>query len=268
MDGQNGIQHVAAVVAVQVEVGVVGQVEHRILVACRLVGQAQGIVGGDGQGDGNGQAAGIPFLPVLRHGGQAQAGLVSLVEDGRFPDFFVKAMDTPVQVAAARLVAAHVVGAAVQREGAAGDAVGVPADGGTLVGAFGVYVILQPVVAQNDVFAGELHRLQGGAVGENGHFEAAGRRQAVLLHRRSVRQDAERSFFYGQHDFPLSPAQAGISLSLYHNFTARSAGAAQPRGRQPQIVGTMFSQASKALHCKALENAVRLLLHNFPPNSI
>ena len=48
---------------------------------------------------------------------------------------------------------------------------------------------------------------------------------------------------------------------LYHNFSARSAEAVQPPGRQPQIAGTMFSQVSEGLLRKASVYTVRLLYH-------
>lgn len=109
-----------------------------------------------------------------------------------------------MQVASSGFVAADVVGLTAEREDAPGDAVGVPADGSPLIGALGVHIILQPVVAQDNVFPGKFHRPQDGAVGKDGHLEAAGRREAILLHGRSVRQNAERAFFNRQHDLPFA----------------------------------------------------------------
>ena len=47
---------------------------------------------------------------------------------------------------------------------------------------------------------------------------------------------------------------------LYHK-AARSVALLSPKRLRPFRSGSMFSQASKGLRCKALENAVRLLYH-------
>ncbi len=57
---------------------------------------------------------------------------------------------------------------------------------------------------------------------------------------------------------PAKPDSRSLPFCVHY---MRSAGTAKPPGRQPQITGTMFSQASEGLVRKASDYAVRLFYH-------
>ena len=90
------VQHVAAVLARQVKVAVVGQVADGVRVGFGFVIQNQGVVVGQGVGDGDGKIAGVAFLAVGAYIGQFQAAAAGLCG----PDLFVKAAFAAVEVVA------------------------------------------------------------------------------------------------------------------------------------------------------------------------
>ena len=106
----------------EVKVGVIGQVQGRILIARRLIGNRQCVVLAEAIGDLHVQRAGVSFLPVRAGPVQHQRVAFRL----RLPDIGVKAPPSAVQMVFA-VVPGERIGFPAQRKGGPGDAVGKPA---------------------------------------------------------------------------------------------------------------------------------------------
>jgi hypothetical protein len=112
--------------AAQVEVGMVGQVHDGGLIGGGPVVNTQGVVALQRVGYFHRQRARVAFFAVGGRVGQPE-GRCGAVEGRGRPELFVEAHAATVDVVAAA-VGGELVGLAVQREGAAGNAVGVPAN--------------------------------------------------------------------------------------------------------------------------------------------
>ena len=122
------VVHPSGVVARQVEIGVVGEVHHRVMVAAGGKVHRQHTAE-EGIGDLRVDVAGVALLPI--GGVQGEHGAVSL--NGVRPPLFVEAHKAPVELIFA-LVCGEGIGMAVDGKLRAADAVGAPADGAAQAG--------------------------------------------------------------------------------------------------------------------------------------
>ena len=111
----------------------VRQVQRRGLVGRRRVVDLQRVVGGDGEGDGGREGAGVALLAVLARVGHLDRGPLGRVDRLGLPDDAVEALDAPVQ-GVGRVVDRQRIRLAVERELPLGDPVGHPAHRGAEVG--------------------------------------------------------------------------------------------------------------------------------------
>ena len=188
------------VFAAQIEIGVVGEVERRLLVRFGVVSDLEFAIL-EGVGDGDGKIAGVVFFAVGGEDGELQLVAVHFVR----PDLLVEAHFAAVEVVAA-VVAVKVVRRAVDGELALADAVAEAADERAQVPAV-VFVPRHVVIAEDDV---------GGLAVLIGHDDA--------LHDAAVVEDggAARAVLEGEgKDFPAVRRFAEY-LCLNHNRSLRS----------------------------------------------
>ena len=152
------IQHRSGLVAVQVPVGVIGQVHQRGPVGSRLHRNPQLVVAGQGIGNGRLHGTRVPFLPVGARVGQYDVGsFLALTEVYRFPDLLVESSQTPVDVVGTSpIVDCQAVGLSSQRKPSARDPVGATAHGSAEEGMF-PQVFVEGIETQHDV-----HEVPGG----------------------------------------------------------------------------------------------------------
>jgi len=185
----------------EVEVAVVGQVEHCRFVGAGLVVDAQFVAVGEAVGHLGGEVAGETHFAIRRQVSQGHADRILVLGFLRLPDLLVEALSAAVQ-GVGLVVLRHLVAFAVEFEGALGQAIAEAADGRAEVrGAF--LVTLHIVEAEDDVvefavFVRHLQRLQGRAVGDDRGLHAVAVAQDVLLDGRAVIGFAEGFVFAGQ----------------------------------------------------------------------
>ena len=184
----------------------IGQIEDGILIRNRPIGELQGILIPDSKGHGDRKAARIAHIPIRGDQGKAHARLPVIAKDLRIPYILIEARFAAVQVAPAALVAADVVCCAAERKPAAGDAVAVAADGGTLITS-AAPIIFQAVITEHDIPAVEAKTLQRGTVSQNTGGQAVSPFQGDAFDRTSVRQGAKR--------------RAGDRHRFFHPFLTR-----------------------------------------------
>ncbi len=162
---QNGL---AACLACQVEVAVVGQVAQGVLIGDGLVADHQLVVIGEGVGHHNVQLAGVVFLAVFGNELHDQHILADALDGGDVPQLFVEADVAAVQVGGAVFVLCQLVVNAVQGELAFADAVADAADERADVAAAGdvaVYIVVaQYNVGDVAVLVGHIDSLDDSAV--------------------------------------------------------------------------------------------------------
>ncbi|MDH6188783.1 hypothetical protein M2168_001815 [Streptomyces sp. CZ24] len=149
-----------------------GEVDDGGAVGAGLVVEGQGVVGAEAVGDGHLQRPGEAHVAVGAEQGEADGGGVGAGDRGGPPDAPVEAVGAAVQGVAPVVGGDGVVGA-VEREAAVGEAVGVPPDQRTEVGAARGGVRLGGGQAQHDggagaVGGGDGEVLEDAAVGEDG----------------------------------------------------------------------------------------------------
>jgi hypothetical protein len=115
-DAEPVAEHVAAALAGEVEVGVLGRVEDRRRVGRRRVVDPQRLAG-QGVGDGDVEGAGVAFLAVRAAVGEADGGAVAARRLRGRPDALVEPRVPAVEVVRP-VVAGELVGAAVEGEAA------------------------------------------------------------------------------------------------------------------------------------------------------
>jgi len=195
------LENVAIAGAGQVEVTVVGQVEHGRFVGAGLVVDAQFVVVGQAIGDFGGQIARETHLAVGREVGQGYANRILVLGFPGLPDFLVETFGAAVQ-GVGFVVLRHLIAFAIDFESTFGQTVAEAADGRAEVrGAF--LIALHIVKTQDDivelaVFVSDFQRLQGRAVGNHGGLHAVAVAQDVLFDRRAVIGFAESFVFSSQ----------------------------------------------------------------------
>ena len=91
MDRQDVVQHGVTAMAGQIEIAVVGQVDRRRPVGRCLVANGEPVLIAEQIPHGDGQVAGIPFLPVRTGVGEPDGLTLPRPQNLRLPDHFVQA---------------------------------------------------------------------------------------------------------------------------------------------------------------------------------
>ena len=106
MDAKLRIQHISAIVAVHIEIAVVGQIQDGILLCLGMVMQTERIIRRERESNTDMQRTGIVLLPIRAGIGKTHRRRIAAVQHRALPDFLIKAHIAAVQVpAAAGLVA-------------------------------------------------------------------------------------------------------------------------------------------------------------------
>ncbi len=148
--GGNLFEHIAAACARQVEIAVVGQVQHRGFVGDGAVVDFQLVLVVQAVGDFSLQRARETHLAVRRHVGQLHADRISGPGFFRLPESLVETLVAAVQ-GIGLVVLRNLVGLAVQTEFAARQTVAEATDGRAEVNRAVVLIALHVVEAQHDV---------------------------------------------------------------------------------------------------------------------
>ena len=208
VDGREGVgvehqlvvEDRAAVVAAEVEVGVLREVDRRGLVRRRLVLEDDLVVVGEEVGDGGGEGAGEALLAVRAHAREHDALAALVGERLGVPDHLVEP-DVAAVERVRPVVRRQLVGLAVELELGPADPIPVPADDGAEVRvglAVGVGGVARDrVEAEDDVVEvavgiGDEERGEDAAVVRRLHHEAVRVRDGVELDGGAVGGYAER----------------------------------------------------------------------------
>ena len=195
--------------AVQVEIGVVGQVDDGVGVGRDPVIHPEGVVRGEGVPDRDLHVAGEALLAVGAVGFQQQGVAEGFDRVG----FAGKAA---VQVVAA-VVGLQLVGLAVQGKGRPLDAVGIAPHKGAAVGGGIQLVLLNGVVAQHHVHRPAPGRdddvLDDGPVIQHTDRQSAGIREDILVDRVPAAGEPEQFGFDLGHDVCLLPPARALQAA-------------------------------------------------------
>ncbi len=193
-DLEHMAEDVAPALALEVPIGVVGQVDDGRLVGRGLVADLELVRVGQRVNDRDGEVPGEALLLVLTEIAQPDAGAVLRLDGLAGPDNLVEALD-PAMEGVRVVVRGQLVFDPVQRESRLADAVPVAADDGPEIGVRAEIAleIVEPQidVGQGAVPVGDLERNEDGPVGHDPGLEPVGVGQGEDLDGRAVGQPPE-----------------------------------------------------------------------------
>ena len=167
----------AAVVARDVEIGMIGQVDDRVLVRHGIIGNIDALVCCQRVGHGAVQIARVAGFTVRTVIGQTHGRFVAIAEDLISPDLSLEGIRQAVQIVRP-IVGNKLIMFAVEVKGRPADAVGIAADGRTMEWIVRVFISGQRVIAEDHVddrtiWAGNKQGLDRRAIGDQMAAQAA-----------------------------------------------------------------------------------------------
>ncbi|RMR10450.1 hypothetical protein ALP91_101155 [Pseudomonas savastanoi pv. glycinea] len=202
VQGGDLFEYITAACTRQVEIAMVGQVQHCRLVSGGAVVNLQLVFLIQAVSDFSFQCARKAHLAIRRHVGQLHAGRITGLGFFCLPESFVKTLSAAVQ-GIGLVVERDLVGLAIQAELAACQAVAESADGRAEINRAVVLVALNIVEAQDDVLdlsglVRHQQRLQRRAVGDDAGLHAVTVAQGEFLDGSAVGQLAESAVLAGE----------------------------------------------------------------------